>query len=112
MSHERPVEVLNAALDQVRADGGPEAELWPHGSICKYDNGSNCFTLGLSAEKFKKTLTLRFSVALEVLLQGDEYRAVCQQQVVNTVLSFWDGITPGSSRVVQIRAISGETRRS
>jgi hypothetical protein len=107
MSYERPIEVLNATLAKVRVIGGPGAEPWPHGSICKYDNGNICFTLGLAAEQFKRVLTLRFSVALEVSLQGDEYRAACQQQVLGAVRSFWDGVTSESSRVVEIQPISG-----
>ncbi len=106
MSCEKPIEILSAARRQIRALGGPEAEPWPHGSICKYDNGDMCLTLGVPAEQFRRTLTLRFGVALEVSLQGDEYRVVCQQQVVNAILSFWDGIASESSRVVQIQVPS------
>lgn len=105
MCHERALEVLTSALGQVRAVGGPEAEPWPHGSICKYDNGNLCFTLGVSAEQFKRILTLRFGETLEVSLRGDEYHAVCREQVVGAVLSFWDGIRSESNRVVQIQAI-------
>ncbi len=104
MSFELPLRVVNCALDHLHVAGAPEPRIWPHGSQNKLDNGDFCFTLGMPSENIRRQLTIRFGATLEVFLPGDAYQQICQPQVVEAILSFWDGETKESNRVVHIRA--------
>lgn len=102
MTNKSSLEVVNSALEQLNVFGGPQPEIWPHGSQQKWDSGDVCLTLGIPSENFRRQLTIRFSASLEVLLPGKEYQLICRPQVIEAVKSFWNGKTSELNCVVHI----------